>query len=167
MLSPEPDVLSVPITRWRRSERAPGKMIAEESFPSPTRRISMHRVQILVERNLEIKELFAIRIAQLAQVQPGSAQRMTAKPFHVIKEKSRPRGVRLDRNRRVFKLRKILLDLRVRRLRLSAQRRQRRRHGNFSPGIAYVRHAPLHILRLGGWNPVACRADEVNPRVNQ
>ena len=69
--------------------------------------------------------------------------------------------------RLVFELVEICLDLLVAGFGLRFDRRQRAGQGNLLAFAFLAGHQPLHVLRLGGLDPVAARGLEKNPRVTQ
>jgi len=58
--------------------------------------------EVFLERNLEVKELLAIGIAQQAQIEFAADERVRD-PLKIVEEKAGVRGVRLDRESAVFR----------------------------------------------------------------
>jgi hypothetical protein len=69
------------------------KMFARR-HSSPLIHLARFRLQIFVEGNLKIEELFAVRIAQVVQIQFCSRERLL-ETRNVVKQEARARGVRL------------------------------------------------------------------------
>ncbi len=86
---------------------------------------------------------------------------------HVVKQEAGAGGVRLDGQRLVLEGVEVLFDLLVAGLGLSLNGRNGPGHGNLAALRAPWRHQPLHVLGLGGLNPVAGSGLKENPRIAQ
>ena len=91
------------------------------------------------------------------------ARERIRKVLEIVEEEAGASGVRLDGDSAVLEFRKVLLDLLVQILPLTAD--FDRSNGDFAPRICRTIEGALGIARLGGGNLVAGRGDEVDARV--